>query len=135
MSYQATLSNKHLEKIFVDLSAPTYKDKVEPSMACSNRCGNMYTGSLYGGLASLICSVNPEDLLHKRISMFAFGAGCAASFFTIRVKGSTAQMAKELDVHRRLNAIKVVPCTEFVAALKVGRFFSRSFVPKTEANF
>ena len=84
---EKTMTDKAIEKAFIAVAKDSYKQRVEPSMRCAKRCGNMYTGSLYGGLASLVSVVEPEQLLNKRISMFAFGSGSAASFYSIRVKG------------------------------------------------
>jgi hydroxymethylglutaryl-CoA synthase len=96
-----------------------YAERVAPSMRCAARCGNMYTASLYGGLSSLLSTVEPQQLKGKRISMYAFGSGCASSFFTLRVKGDTSEIREKLDLLNRLESMKVVPCQEFVDALAV----------------
>jgi hydroxymethylglutaryl-CoA synthase len=96
-----------------------YAERVAPSMRCAARCGNMYTASLYGGLSSLLSTVEPQQLKGKRISMFAFGSGCASSFFTLRVKGDTSEIREKLDLINRLESMKVVPCQEFVDGLAV----------------
>ena len=101
------------------LGKADYAERVTPSMRCSSRCGNMYTASLYGGLSSLLSTVEPQQLKGKRISMFAFGSGCASSFFTLRVKGDTSELREKLDLLNRLESMKVVPCQEFVDALTV----------------
>jgi len=119
MPYKASLTDKTLEKTFVGLANAAFKRDVLPSMACAKRCGNMYTASLYGGLASLLSTIEPKDLHGKRISMFAFGSGCASSFYTLRVKGSTAEIREKMDLHNRLKAIKVVPVQEYVDAMKL----------------
>ncbi|KAG2042708.1 hydroxymethylglutaryl-coenzyme A synthase C terminal-domain-containing protein [Suillus americanus] len=116
-SYTASLTDKNLEKTFIGVSKATYAKKVEPGMACSKRLGNMYTGSLYGCLASVLSSVTPSELLGKRLSMFAFGSGCAASFFTLRVKGDTSDIREKMDLLARLASMKLVPCQEYVDAL------------------
>jgi len=118
-SYTASLTDKNLEKVFIGASKATYAKKVEPGMACSKRLGNMYTGSLYGCLASVLSSVSPSELKGKRLSMFAFGSGCAASFFTLRVKGDTSEIREKMDLLTRLASMKVVPCQEYVDALTV----------------
>ncbi len=79
----------------------------------------MYTGSLYGGLASLVSSVDPAEFKGKRISLFAYGSGLASSFFTIKVKGDTSEIKEKLDLVNRLAAMKVVPCQEYVDSLKL----------------
>ncbi|KIM90412.1 hypothetical protein PILCRDRAFT_60221 [Piloderma croceum F 1598] len=117
VSYQASLSDKALEKTFIGASKSTYAKKVEPSMHCSRRCGNMYTASLYGCLASLLSAVEPAELKDKRVSIFAFGSGYASSFFSIRVKGDTSEMKEKMDLLNRLKSMKVVPCQEYVDAL------------------
>ncbi|OAX39601.1 hydroxymethylglutaryl-CoA synthase [Rhizopogon vinicolor AM-OR11-026] len=116
-SYTASLTDKNLEKTFIGASKATYAKKVEPGMACSKRLGNMYTGSLYGCLASVLSSVAPSELKGKRLSMFAFGSGCAASFFTLRVKGDTSEIREKMDLLARLASMKLVPCQEYVDAL------------------
>ena len=92
---------------------------VEKGMRCARRCGNMYTASLYGGLASLLASVEPADIKGKRISMFAFGSGLASSFFTIKVRGDTTEIRQKMDLIHRLESMQVVPCQQYVDALTV----------------
>jgi len=51
--------------------------------------------------------------------MFSYGSGCAASFFALRVAGSTKEMSDKIQLKERLESMKVVPCTEYVSAMKV----------------
>ncbi|KIM68291.1 hypothetical protein SCLCIDRAFT_1209715 [Scleroderma citrinum Foug A] len=117
MPYKDSITDKNLEKTFIAASKGLYAKMVEPSMHCSKRLGNMYTASLYGCLASLLSAVEPSELQGKRLSMFGFGSGCAASFFTIRVKGDTSEIREKLNLLERLQSMKVVPCQEYVDAL------------------
>jgi 3-hydroxy-3-methylglutaryl CoA synthase len=123
LSYDASVTDKNVEKTFVGLAKAAFDKQVEPSMHCARRCGNMYTASLYGGLASLVSAVEPAALKGKRISMFAYGSGCASSFYTLHVKGDTTEIRTKLDLLPRLASMKVVPCQEYVDSLKV-RFLS-----------
>ncbi|KAL6300882.1 hydroxymethylglutaryl-CoA synthase [Sparassis latifolia] len=117
--YKESLTDKTLEKAFIAVAKGEFEKTVELSMSCARRCGNMYTASLYGGLASLLARVDPAELRGKRISMFAFGSGLASSFFTIRVKGDTSEIREKLDLVDRLASMKVVPCQEYVDALEL----------------
>ncbi|KAF5373279.1 hypothetical protein D9615_007398 [Tricholomella constricta] len=117
MSHAASLTDKNVEKTFIGASKAAFTQKADPGMACSRRLGNTYTGSLYQCLASLVSKVEPETLMGKRISLFAFGSGCAASFFTARVKGDTSEIRKKMDLLNRLQSMKVVHPQEFVDAL------------------
>ena len=117
VDYKASLTDKAIEKTFIGVGKAEYAKRVEPSMRCSKRCGNMYTASLYGGLASLISSVEPAALKGKKISMFAYGSGCASSFYTLSVKGDTTEIKEKLDLVNRLASMKVVPCQDYVDAM------------------
>lgn len=119
LSHKASLTDKALEKTFIATAKGEYAAKVGPTLRCSRRCGNMYTASLYGALASLIASVPPAELRGKRASMFAYGSGCASSFFSIRVTGDTSEMQGKMDLVNRLAAMSVVHPSEFIAALEV----------------
>jgi hydroxymethylglutaryl-CoA synthase len=68
-------------------------DKCERSLYLSKRLGNIYTGSLYNGLLSLICDPN-ISLQGKTIMMFSYGSGCAASMFVLRVTGDYSRIQK-----------------------------------------
>jgi hydroxymethylglutaryl-CoA synthase len=123
ISEKASLADKSIEKTFMAICKKDFNVHVEPSMKCSRRCGNMYTASLYGGLASLISSVDPAIFVGKKISMFAYGSGMASSFYTMKVVGDTSEMKEKMDLVNRLASMKVVSCQEYVDALQVRSFF------------
>jgi len=116
-SHADSLRDKSVEKTFCALSKASYAKKTDPAMACSKRLGNMYTASLYGCLASLLATVAPADLRGKRVSLFSFGSGCAATFFTARVKGDISDIQKRLNLTERLAAMTVASPEDFVQAL------------------
>ncbi|KAJ7187907.1 hydroxymethylglutaryl-coenzyme A synthase C terminal-domain-containing protein [Mycena filopes] len=118
-THTASLTDKNVEKTFVAAGKKSFAQKVDPTMACSRRLGNMYTASLYGCLASLLSTVPSSELQGKRASLYAFGSGCAGSFFTLRIKGDTSEIAEKMDLLNRLKKMKVVPCQEFVDALEL----------------
>lgn len=119
LSASQSMLDKSVEKTSISIAALAFKQTVLPGLTCAKRCGNMYTASLYGGLASVIANVHPEDLRGKRISMFAYGSGCASSFYVISVKGDTTEIREKMNLLARLNSTKIVPCEEYVAALKL----------------
>ena len=127
-----SLTDKTIEKTFIGLASSLFAKQVRPAMACSRRLGNMYTASLYGCLASLFASVEPREIEGKRVSLFAFGSGCAASFFVVRVREgeevvkTIGEIREKMDLLGRLERMKVVPCQEYVDALAVR--FSKFFL-------
>ncbi|WFD34590.1 hydroxymethylglutaryl-CoA synthase [Malassezia cuniculi] len=112
-----TIVNKDLEKAFTAQSKATAAQKLEPSMDTVRCCGNMYSASLYGGLASLVSNTEPETLKGKRILMYSFGSGSAASVFVLRAAGSTEHIRATLNLKERLAGMQVVPCPAYVDAL------------------
>ncbi|KAJ7223850.1 hydroxymethylglutaryl-coenzyme A synthase C terminal-domain-containing protein [Mycena haematopus] len=115
----SSLLDKNIEKTFIAVGNTSFAAKVEPTMACSRRLGNMYTASLYGCLASLLSTVPSAELRGKHVSLYAFGGGCAASFWKLHIKGDTSEIARKMDLLSRLEKMKVVSCQEFMDALQL----------------
>lgn len=63
----------------------SFKQLVAPSLRLPSQIGNVYTGSLYLSLASLLACA-PEPLDDRDISLFSYGSGCCAEFFRGRVQ-------------------------------------------------
>lgn len=61
----------------------------------------------------MISSVTTEELQDKRIVLFSYGSGLAASMFSIQVKGSTKQMRDALNLEKRLVGRTVVTPERF----------------------
>ncbi|KAG8723649.1 hypothetical protein FRC09_002311 [Ceratobasidium sp. 395] len=115
---RASLTDKSIEKAFMNLAKQGYDATVAPGMAVAKRCGNLYTGSLYGGLASLLSHIPPDQLVGKRVLMFAFGGGAAASMYAIRIRESPVAIAENLDLLRRLGSMRVTSVEEYVTAME-----------------
>jgi hydroxymethylglutaryl-CoA synthase len=65
-----------------ELRAETrFREQVEPSLGLCARVGNVYTGSLYLGLAGLLHARGAE-LARRRIGLFSYGSGCTSEFFS-----------------------------------------------------
>jgi hydroxymethylglutaryl-CoA synthase len=63
VSVQDSYTNKEIEKSFMNLTKMEFAKKVTPSLIAAKNMGNMYCGSLYGGLASLLSAVPPQELV------------------------------------------------------------------------
>ena len=73
-------------KIMMQHFSQDWKDKCERTLLLAKQLGNIYTGSLYNGLISLVADPT-IDLRGKKILMFSFGSGLASSMYVIRVVG------------------------------------------------
>lgn len=116
---EKTYTDKTVEKAFMAHAGEHYKRATDPASACVKRCGNMYTASLYGALSSLVSNIPADEIKGKRIGMFAFGSGCAASFYGLRVDGDVSEIQQKMNLTKRLESMDVVPCQDYVDALKL----------------
>lgn len=118
MPYEKSLTDKVVEKTFMALTKKRFAERVQPAIQVATNCGNMYCASVWSGLASLVSFVGSADLEGKRIGLFSYGSGLASSFLSLRVNGSTEQIAKTLDIQNRLAARRVLSPLDYEA---VGR--------------
>ncbi|GAB7351412.1 hypothetical protein MBLNU459_g2084t1 [Dothideomycetes sp. NU459] len=108
MPREQTVTDKTVEKTFMTLAKKRFAARVQPSIEVPTMCGNMYCGSVYGSLCSLLANVSSEQLQGKRVGIFSYGSGLASSFFSFKVKGSTEELQKKVDLHARLEARRTV---------------------------
>lgn len=85
-----SFADKAVEKLFMNLAKQRFEQRVQPSLQLPTLCGNMYCASAYGALISLICGVDGSTLQGKRIGMYSYGEGSAASFFSVKIRGEVA---------------------------------------------
>nr|CAB3253523.1 hydroxymethylglutaryl-CoA synthase 1 [Phallusia mammillata] len=122
-SLENSFFDRNVEKAFMAASQPLFQRKTLPSLLLAKRVGNMYSPSLYGCLASLLISKSASELLHKRIGLFSYGSGFAASMFSMRVVEDTSQFTFHrlvsglLDVQARLDERKCLDPAEFTDVL------------------
>ncbi|KAI3652584.1 hypothetical protein MP228_002009 [Amoeboaphelidium protococcarum] len=127
LQLEQTYFNKEVEKAFVTCTKKSFNDRVLPSLLAAKNIGNMYCGSLYGGLVSLLCNIAPQDLLGKKIGLFSYGSGLASSMFSIRVRDDlpeqvAAQLAilsETVDLKNRLNSRLKKEPSDFVQSMKL----------------
>lgn len=104
VEYTASLKDKSVEKICMNLTQERFSKRVQPSITAPTNCGNMYTASVYSGLVSLVSNISCEQLQNKRIGIFSYGSGLASTLFSLRVKGDTTAIARTIQLQKRLDA-------------------------------
>jgi hydroxymethylglutaryl-CoA synthase len=109
MDYKTSVSDKTVEKTFMALAKKRFQARVQPSIQVPTQCGNMYCGSVYGSLASLLTNISSDESQGKRIGMFSYGSGLASSMFSFKITGSIAEIQQKLDIQARLDNRRVVP--------------------------
>jgi hydroxymethylglutaryl-CoA synthase len=108
LTYEQTITDKTVEKTFMALAKKRFNARVQPSIQVPTMCGNMYCGSVYGSLVSLLANVSSADLQGKRVGIFSYGSGLAASMFSLKVRGNTEELANKVDLHTRLDSRRTV---------------------------
>lgn len=108
MEYNQSLTDKVVEKTFMGLTKKRFNERVQPSIQVPTMCGNMYCASVYGGLVSVLSNVDSAALQGKRIGIFSYGSGLAASLFSLKVNGSTDSIKKNIGLQERLDARQTV---------------------------
>lgn len=97
-------------------SEASFEDQVAPSLALCARVGNVYTGSLYLGLAGLL-DRDGAALAGARIGMFSYGSGCTSEFFSgVVTPRATARIA-EAEVSALLAARTRISVDEYQAIM------------------
>ena len=114
-----TYFDADLEKTFRKLGDPVFEKKVVPSTLVAANVGNSYCGSTYAALLSLLSNVPEEQLLGKRVVIFSYGSGLAASMFSLQITGSVADIVKKADVMGRLKRRVEVSPEEYNEAMNL----------------
>jgi hydroxymethylglutaryl-CoA synthase len=112
-----TYVNREIEEAFMKKSRPLYVKKVLPGVLLPQELGNTYCASLYAGLCSVLFNVG-DNLIGKRIVLFSYGSGLAASMFSVKVTSSIRRITEKLDLKRRLAQRRFVEPSQFVKILE-----------------
>lgn len=104
LEYGQSLENRDLEKACVAFTKAGYAQKVGPCAFVPKQIGNMYTAAVWAGLASLISEVDSETLQGKRVLLYSYGSGLAASMISFRIVDNTTSIKQTLNLRERLAA-------------------------------
>ncbi|RLV91546.1 Hydroxymethylglutaryl-CoA synthase [Spathaspora sp. JA1] len=132
LTYEQSLIDKTWEKTFVALAKEETKSRVQPALQVPTNTGNMYTASAWVSLASLLYYVGSENVQDKRIGVFSYGSGLAATLLSVRVVGDISKITKVLDFDYKLGEGRKIESPEqFVAAIELreAAHLQKSFVP------
>eukprot|EP00177_Eucheuma_denticulatum_P008431 GFKZ01015328.1.p1 GENE.GFKZ01015328.1~~GFKZ01015328.1.p1 ORF type:complete len:458 (-),score=50.01 GFKZ01015328.1:575-1888(-) len=109
--------DRDAQKAFVALARPLYDRKVAPGAWLAAEIGNCYTASLYSSLAALICEER-NQLVGKRILLYSFGSGFAASMFALRVVQPLDSIFEKLALRESLRGRIIMSPEEYDATLR-----------------
>ena len=97
----------------------SFKRMVTPSLRGVQEVGNIYTGSVYMGLASLLESER-EKAEGKKVGLFSYGSGCGAEFFQCEIKSGIGSIVDSIGMNEQLKNRKKLTFEQYV------QFYSKS---------
>jgi hydroxymethylglutaryl-CoA synthase len=92
----------------------SYDREVASSLRMPGQIGNIYTGSLYLALASLL-NAEAGELEGQRIGLFSYGSGCCAEYFAGRVVEGAGAFARQLKLAEPLDGRRRYTIPEYEA--------------------
>jgi len=102
-------SPESLENIFEE----SFGRMVAPSLTGVQEVGNIYTGSVYMGLASLL-EAEGEKAEEKKIGLFSYGSGCGAEFFLCHIKPGIGKIVNSIGLGEQLKNRKKLTFEQYV---------------------
>lgn len=90
----------------------SYATEVAPSLNLPSQVGNIYTGSLYLALTSLL-EAEADKLEGQRIGLFSYGSGCCAEYFAGRVQPGAGAFADALKLAEPLKGRRKYTFAEY----------------------
>jgi hydroxymethylglutaryl-CoA synthase len=97
----------------------TFLRKVTPGLLGAKEVGNIYTGSVYMGLVSLLENER-EKAGGKRIGIFSYGSGCGAEFLLYHMKPDIRPVVESLHFREQLEKRKQLTMEQYT------QFYSKS---------
>ena len=113
--------DRDVEKAFMAHSQKGFQEKTKPSLQMATNVGNMYTASLYGGLAAYLCSKTKENLIGNRVALFSFGSGLVSSLFSLKIRGENLDLITSTlgDLDKTLEDRRKVDPSEFSKTMQL----------------
>ncbi|HZI04985.1 MAG TPA: hydroxymethylglutaryl-CoA synthase [Archangium sp.] len=110
-------AHRHIRALDGDQEPDASFDRlVGPSLMLPSQVGNIYTGSMYLALASLL-SCSREDLTGKRVGLFSYGSGSCAEFFSAVVQPEAQARVKALGLENLLEKRRALSIPEYEAIM------------------
>lgn len=103
---EETYLNKDIEKAFINLSKNIFMQKTQPSLMIPSQVGNMYTPSVYSGLASLLISKSVKELAGTKVGVFSYGSGFCSTMYSITITKDYNEKSDLLKITSSLSYIK-----------------------------
>ena len=95
------------QEICETIYSKTFSQKVAPGLLGAREVGNIYTGSVYMSLISLMES-EKNNVERKNIGLFSYGSGCGAEFMLCHMKSPIDRIIKNLKFVEQIKRRKEI---------------------------
>jgi hydroxymethylglutaryl-CoA synthase len=118
MAYKAhrhlvcTLNPGLSEKDANSLFDASYETKVKPALWGAKEVGNIYTGSAYMNLISLM-EEKADDLEGKVVGIFSYGSGCGAEYFPLFIGHGAQRKFENLRFREQIQKRRKITIEEY----------------------
>jgi hydroxymethylglutaryl-CoA synthase len=130
----ASKAHRHLRAVDGDGAATTYAEQVAPSLVYPRQVGNIYTGSLYLALASLLAE-DPRDLAGQSIGLFSYGSGSCAEFWSGTVQLGAQARVRSSGWSQLIESQRRLEIPEYEEILNAREAIdNRPHTPHTDGN-
>jgi hydroxymethylglutaryl-CoA synthase len=102
---EETILDKSVERAAVEASQEVFSAKTKKSTLLGTEVGNMYTASVYGGLAGLLASSKSDDIVGQRVALFSYGSGLASSLYSFRVTSDLSRATRLIQSQAHIPAM------------------------------
>lgn len=110
-----------------------FNKKIIPGLFLCKQLGNLYTGSLYGFILSLLLNDENLNLYNKRIICFSYGSGYASTLFSLKIVNTSYQniILRNKDIFTRLQSrYKKTPLEyETILSHKEKQYLKNNYIP------
>lgn len=108
----ATLNPGLNEDQVKEIYSAIYEEKIRPALTGSEQVGNIYTGSVYMCLMSLL-DEKSDDLIGKNIGVFSYGSGCGAEFLVAHIGRGIQKQIKRYSFKNQLLRRKKISMDQY----------------------
>ena len=128
--------SKNIQDNIKNIFQNDFKSLIEPGLFLCKQLGNLYTGSIFGFLLSLIMhlSSKTQSLIGSRIFLFSYGSGLASSLLVLDVDNEKYRkiVNNNKDIFQRLKErIKITPFLyESILLKKEKLYLKNDYIPQ-----
>jgi len=94
---------RKIKKVPPPIIDADFEKRVMPGLLYCQRVGNIYGGTIFLALCSLIDRASFSDSAQKRIGLFSYGSGCSSEFYSGHISMESQQQLAKMKIKEKLD--------------------------------